>query len=183
MVGNWIYDENLRPFWRRSAYFVNTGFDDDDWIGLEYDLILRRDQLDRERHVEWPLGSRAVHLYFEPGSSGSASESSPITTSTFERTRSCFRSSGRLSAQTTVEQHRLRDTTGMIDAGSETAGSVETGSCSTIFAASCGPVASICFSPCRVGSRCSSEPSSAPSATGATSGAPRRRLNDLDLPG
>jgi hypothetical protein len=69
VVANWIYDENLRLFMQALAHFAGASFDDDDWMGLEHDLILRRDQLERERHVEWPLGERTVHLSYEPGSS------------------------------------------------------------------------------------------------------------------
>jgi hypothetical protein len=32
---------------------------------LEHDLLLRRDQLDQERHIQWPLGTHTVHLYYE----------------------------------------------------------------------------------------------------------------------
>ena len=69
MVDNWIYDENLRLFMEALAHFAGASFDDDDWVGLEHNLILRRDPPDRERHVEWPLGAHIVHLYYEPGSS------------------------------------------------------------------------------------------------------------------
>jgi len=69
VVGNWIYDENLRLFMEALAFYAGATFDDDDWIALEHDLICRRDQLDRERHVEWPLGTRTIHLFYEPGSS------------------------------------------------------------------------------------------------------------------
>ena len=69
VVADWIYDENLRLFMEALAYFAGGTFDDDDWIGLEHDLILRRDPLDHERHVEWPLGTRTIHLYYEPGGS------------------------------------------------------------------------------------------------------------------
>lgn len=69
MVGNWIYDENLRLFMEALAHFAGAPFDDDDWSHLEHDLILRRDQLDAERQVDWPLGEHTVHLYYEPGSS------------------------------------------------------------------------------------------------------------------
>lgn len=69
MVGNWIYDENLRLFMEALAHFAGATFDDDDWIGLEHDLITRRDQFDRERHVAWPLAAYRVHLSYEPGSS------------------------------------------------------------------------------------------------------------------
>jgi hypothetical protein len=69
VVENWIYDENLRLFMEALAHFAGATFADDDWVGLERDLILRQDQLDRERHVEWPLGERTVHLFYQPGSS------------------------------------------------------------------------------------------------------------------
>jgi hypothetical protein len=69
VVSNWIYDENLRLFMEALAHFAGATFEDDDWIGLEHDLFLRRDQPDRERRVEWPLGERVVHLFYEPGSS------------------------------------------------------------------------------------------------------------------
>lgn len=51
------------------TYFSNVTFDEDDWTGLEHALILRPDQLDRERHVEWPLGSAMLDLFYEPGGS------------------------------------------------------------------------------------------------------------------
>jgi hypothetical protein len=69
VVGDWIYDENLRLFMEALAHFAGSTFDDDDWTALEHDLILRRDELDRERHIEWPLGTRTIHLIHEPGSS------------------------------------------------------------------------------------------------------------------
>jgi hypothetical protein len=69
VVSDWIFDENLRLFMEALAHFAGATFDDDDWTGLEHDLILRRDQLDRERHVEWQLGTRTIHLFYEPGSS------------------------------------------------------------------------------------------------------------------
>lgn len=69
VVGGWIYDENLRLFMEALAHFAGATFEDDDWTGLEHDLILRRDQVDRERHVQWPLGTRTIDLYYEPGSS------------------------------------------------------------------------------------------------------------------
>jgi hypothetical protein len=69
VVGDWIYDENLRLFMETLAHFAGATFDDHDWTALEHDLILRQDQLDRERHVEWPLGTRTIHLLYEPGSS------------------------------------------------------------------------------------------------------------------
>jgi hypothetical protein len=69
VVGNWIFDENLRVFMDALAHYSGGSFDDDDWIGLEHDLILRPDQLDRERRVEWPLGANTVVLTYEPGSS------------------------------------------------------------------------------------------------------------------
>jgi hypothetical protein len=47
----WIYDENLRLFMEALAHFSSAKFDDD-WIGLEHDLILPKYQLDRERRVE-----------------------------------------------------------------------------------------------------------------------------------
>ena len=46
------------------AHFAGAPFEEDDWIGLEHELILRRDQLDRERRVEWPLGERVVRLFY-----------------------------------------------------------------------------------------------------------------------
>jgi hypothetical protein len=69
VVANWIYEDNLRLFMEALAHFACVTFDDDDWIGLEHDLILRPDQVDRERHVEWPLGTRSIRLFYEPGSS------------------------------------------------------------------------------------------------------------------
>ena len=69
VVSNWIYDENLRLFMEALAHFAGASFADDDWIGLEHDLLLRRDQLDQERHIQWPLGTRTIHLYYQPGSS------------------------------------------------------------------------------------------------------------------
>ena len=69
MVNNWIYDENLRLFMEALAHFAGATFDDGDWTGLEHDLILRQDQLDGERTLEWPLGEHMVRLYYEPGSS------------------------------------------------------------------------------------------------------------------
>lgn len=69
MVEDWIYDENLRFFMEALAHFAGATFDDDDWIGLEHDLILRRDHLDQERHVEWPLGNGKLDLFYEPGGS------------------------------------------------------------------------------------------------------------------
>lgn len=52
-----------------SRFCLEARADDDDWIGLEHDLILRGDQLDSERHVEWPIAAYTVHLYYEPGGS------------------------------------------------------------------------------------------------------------------
>jgi hypothetical protein len=69
VVADWIYDENLRLFMEALAHFSSATFDDDDWLRLEHDLILRKDQLDRERRVEWPLGNATVQLFYEPGSS------------------------------------------------------------------------------------------------------------------
>lgn len=69
MVGNWIYDENLRLFMQALAHFSESSFDDDDWTGLNHDLIMRPDQLDRERHVKWRLGPAKLDLFYEPGSS------------------------------------------------------------------------------------------------------------------
>lgn len=69
VVEDWIFDENLRLFMEALAHFAGATFDDDDWLGLEHDLILRPDQPDQERHTEWPLGRHAVHLAYEPGSS------------------------------------------------------------------------------------------------------------------
>ena len=69
VVSDWIFDENLRLFMEALAHFAGATFDDDDWTGLEHDLILRRDQSDRERQVEWPLGTRTINLFYEPGSS------------------------------------------------------------------------------------------------------------------
>ena len=51
VVGNWIYDENLRLFMEALAHFAGATFDEDEWVGLEHDLILRKDQLGRERRV------------------------------------------------------------------------------------------------------------------------------------
>jgi hypothetical protein len=69
VVGNWIFDENLRLFMEALAHFAGASFDDDDWVGLEHDLILRRDRSDGERCVEWRFGPQSVHLSYEPGSS------------------------------------------------------------------------------------------------------------------
>jgi len=69
MVGNWIFDENLRLFMEALAHFAGATFDEDDWVGLEYDLILRQDHMGRERRVEWPLGRAKIELFYEPGSS------------------------------------------------------------------------------------------------------------------
>jgi hypothetical protein len=69
VVANWIYDENLRLFIEALAHFSGATFDEDDWVGLEHDLILQPDQLDRERRVEWPLGDAKFELFYEPGSS------------------------------------------------------------------------------------------------------------------
>jgi hypothetical protein len=69
VVGKWIFDENLRFFMEALAYFSDASFDADDWTGLERALILRPDQLDRERHVKWRLGSARLDLFYEPGGS------------------------------------------------------------------------------------------------------------------
>lgn len=69
VVGNWIYDENLRLFMEALAHFAGATFDEDEWVGLEHDLILRKDQLGRERRVERPLGAATIELFYEPGSS------------------------------------------------------------------------------------------------------------------
>ena len=43
VVSSWIYDENLRLFMEALAHFAGASFADDDWIGLEHDLLgLRR---------------------------------------------------------------------------------------------------------------------------------------------
>jgi hypothetical protein len=65
----WIDEDNLRLFVDALAHFSGTSFDDDDWIGLEHDLILCRDQSGRERHTQWPLASGTLDLYYEPGES------------------------------------------------------------------------------------------------------------------
>ena len=69
MVEDWIYDENLRLFMEALAHFARGAFHDDDSTGLEHDLILRRDRVDQERHVEWPLGDSQLDLFYEPGGS------------------------------------------------------------------------------------------------------------------
>ena len=68
VVGDRIYDENLRFFIEALAHFAGATFDDD-WAGLEHDLVVRRDHLDQERHVEWPLGNLQLDLFYEPGGS------------------------------------------------------------------------------------------------------------------
>ena len=41
MVGNWIYDDNLRLF---MELLVDAAFDDDDWVGSEYARLLSLEQ-------------------------------------------------------------------------------------------------------------------------------------------
>ena len=72
MVANWIFEEHLRPFMETLAHFAGTVFEDDDWIALEYQLLLRDE----------PAG-----LTYEPGTSVVSFKSRLITTSSFEPTR------------------------------------------------------------------------------------------------
>ncbi len=69
VAAGWIYDDNLRLFMEALAYFSSTTFDEDDWTGLEYDLLLRPDELDRERRVAWPIPKGRLDLFYEPGAS------------------------------------------------------------------------------------------------------------------
>src|SRR5687768_2507119 len=69
VVSSWIYDENFRLVMDPLAHLAGASFADDDWRCLEHYLLLRRDQLDQERHIQWPLGTHTIHLYYQPGSS------------------------------------------------------------------------------------------------------------------
>ena len=69
--GNWVFDDNLRPFLEALGNAVGYRFDDDDWTAVEQH-VLKGGSSGEDHVLDYPLkGSKEakLRLLYEPGGS------------------------------------------------------------------------------------------------------------------